>query len=506
MSIVEISPTDAAWLLLESRETPMHVGGLLEFTRPSDAPPTYLKLQLERMRATRTLPPPWNLRPLEAPLVGARLPLLQTVKDIDLDFHVRHSALPSPGGQRELGVLVSRLHSNQLDLHRPLWEVHLIEGLEGDRFAIYTKMHHSLIDGVSGMRMILRALSQDPRERDTPAFWAVGPPPSPLAQPGKRGSLAGRALQGARGGLVTAGGLGRSALELAAAAVRDTPLAAPFTAPASALGGRIEGQRRFATQQYELGRVKALARAGDCTLNDIVLYLCGTALRSYLSEHARLPSRSLTAGIPVSLREADDNRPGTAIGMIIAELGTNVGDPRERLEAVKRSTDAAKRQLRGLPREALGTQAVIINVPYILALLAGLGGHTPVPFSVGVSNVPGPAQPLYFNGARLDAIYPVSLLVHGNALNITCVSYAGTLNFGLIGARDTLPHLQRLALYLGDALDELSGILLAQPRARSKKRAAVDGARAAKNGSKAKAGKASSALGNGASGTRPQAR
>ena len=219
--------------------------------------------------------------------------------------------------------------------------------------------------------------------------------------------------------------------------------------------------------------MKALARAADCTLNDIVLYLCGTALRSYLSEHARLPSRSLTAGIPVSLREADDNRPGTAIGMIVAELGTNVGDPRERLEAVKRSTDAAKRQLGGLPREALGAQAVIINVPYILALLGGLGGHTPVPFSVGISNVPGPAQPLYFNGARLDAIYPVSLLVHGNALNITCVSYAGTLNFGLIGARDTLPHLQRLALYLGDALDELSDPKAAASRrgeARSRRR------------------------------------
>ena len=149
MSIVQISPVDAVWLLLESRETPMHVGGLLEFTLPRGAPAVYLQRQLERMRSSRTLPPPWNLRPVEAPLIGERLPLLQTVHDIDLDFHVRHSALPHPGGQRELGVLVSRLHSNQLDLHRPLWEMHLIEGLEEDRFAIYLKIHHTLIDGVS---------------------------------------------------------------------------------------------------------------------------------------------------------------------------------------------------------------------------------------------------------------------------------------------------------------------------------------------------------------------
>jgi diacylglycerol O-acyltransferase / wax synthase len=149
---------------------------------------------------------------------------------------------------------------------------------------------------------------------------------------------------------------------------------------------------------------------------------------------------------------------------------------------------------------------VIINAPYLVALLVGLGGHTPVPFSVGVSNVPGPAQPLYFNGARLDAIYPVSLLVHGNALNITCISYAGTLNFGLIGARDTLPHLQRLALYLGDALDELSALLLSQPRARAKKRAGADGAPGVKNGVKDKPAGASSAQGNGAAGTTPRTR
>jgi diacylglycerol O-acyltransferase / wax synthase len=464
MAIVQMSPTDAAWLLLESRETPMHVGGLLEFTRPADAPADYLKQELARMRSIRTLPEPWNLKPLELPLLGARLPLLQTVHDVDLDHHVRHSALPAPGGQRELGILISRLHSHQLDMHRPLWELHLIEGLENDRFALYTKIHHSLIDGVSGMRMMLRALSTDARDRDTPAFWTVGPGATTKPKAEGEGGIGGLlgALGAGAGDIV---GLGRSTLELASAALSDSPLQAPFMAPGSVLSGPIEGQRRFATQQYPLELIKSLAKAAECSLNDVVLYLCGTALRRYLSEHARLPRRSLTAGIPVNLRDADDNRTGTAIGMIVADLGTNVGDPRARLDAVKRSTAAAKEQLSTLPRNALGTQAVVINGPYILALLAGLGGHTPVPFSLGISNVPGPTEPLYFNGSRLDAIFPVSLLMHGNALNITCVSYAGTLNFGLIGARDTLPHLQRLAIYLGEAVDELSEILLGSQRA-----------------------------------------
>ena len=152
----------------------MHVGGLFEFTLPPDADDGYLQALFGRMRAAQAVPPPWNLKLLDTPVVGSRLPVMREIHDVDLDYHVRHSALPHPGGQRELGVLVSRLHSNELDLHRPLWEVHLIEGLEGNRFALYTKMHHSLIDGVSGMRLIMRAFSTDPDQRGMPPFWTIG--------------------------------------------------------------------------------------------------------------------------------------------------------------------------------------------------------------------------------------------------------------------------------------------------------------------------------------------
>jgi WS/DGAT/MGAT family acyltransferase len=462
VAIKQLPPQDATWLALESRDTPMHVGGLWELTLPDDAPPDYLKRELERMREPRTIPPPWNLKLVEAPLVGPRLPLMREDYDIDLDYHVRHSALPHPGGQRELGILVSRLHSHPLDLHRPLWEVHLIEGLEGNRFAIYTKTHHSLIDGVSGMRLIMRALSTDPDERGMPAFWTVGA--------GKRsrrdgaespaGNPLGRALGTARGGAAALAGLGRAALDLGRAAIDNRALQAPYRAPRSGLGGHLGGQRRFATQQYELERVKRLAKAADCTLNDIVLYLSGTALRNYLSEHGRLPQRPLIAGIPVNLREADDESTGSVVGIVIAELGTNIADPRDRLEAIKRSTSEAKQHLRRLPPGVRASYTLLINGPYVAGLIAGLGGRTPIPFNVGISNVPGPPEPLYFNGSRLDAIFPLSLLLHGNALNITCVSYAGTLNFGFTGARDTLPHLQRLAIYMGEALEEIERLLL----------------------------------------------
>jgi WS/DGAT/MGAT family acyltransferase len=343
-----------------------------------------------------------------------------------------------------------------------LWEVHLIEGLEGNRFAIYLKMHHSLIDGVSGMRLILRALSTDPDDRNTPAFWTVGTGGRPTAGGnGRDGSGAlGQALRAGRDAAGMLRGLGLAAIDLGRAAVDDRPLQAPYRAPASALQGHLGGQRRFATQQYDLDLIKSLARAADCTLNDVVLYLCGSALRRYLGEHDRVPDRPLTTGIPVNLREAGDESMGTVVGVMVAELGTNIADPMERLEAIKRSTEAAKRHLAEVPPAGRSAYTLLVTGPYIAGLIAGLGGHAPVPFNVGISNVPGPREPLYFHGSRLDAMFPLSLLFHGNALNITCLSYAGTLNFGFTGARDTLPHLQHLAIWMGEAVEEITDILL----------------------------------------------
>jgi diacylglycerol O-acyltransferase len=458
-----VSPVDAVWLVLEGRDTPMHVGGLFEFTKPPGAPPDYLGRQLERMRARSRIPKPWNLKPVQAPLLGARLPLMQEDNDVDLDYHVRHSALPRPGGQRELGVLVSRLHSHQLDLHRPLWELHLIEGLGDDGFAMYLKMHHSLIDGVSAMRLILRTLSSDPDTDDTPAFWSVGEGRKHSRQDGGEqpaGDPLADLIGAARNGAAAVGGLSKAVLQLGGARFNGSELATPYSAPDSALGGSLGGQRRFATQQCELDHLKRLAAASDGTLNDIVLYLSSTALRTYLREHGEIPSRSLTAGVPVSLREAGDESAGTAVGIVVTELATNYADPLERLGAIRGSMDEAKQHLSELPRSAKTPYTLLVNGPWLVGLIAGLAGRMPVPFNVTISNVPGPREPLYFSGARLDRISPLSLLLHGSALNITCLSYAGTLNFGFTGARDSLPQLQRLAIYMNDAVEELTELLL----------------------------------------------
>jgi WS/DGAT/MGAT family acyltransferase len=441
-----------AWLLLESKETPMHVGALFEFVQPASAPPDYLQQVVARLRGVSAVRSPWNLRLVEAPVLGAPLPLMTEDRDVDLTYHVRHSALPRPGGQRELGVLISRLHSHPLDLRKPLWELHLIEGVDDGRFALYVKMHHSIIDGVSGMRLMARAFAPSPDEPDAVAFWGV----EARARPRRVAEVETSLVKTISRGVGDVVGLGRAGLELSRAALAGSGPQAPFKAPASVLSSRVTGQRRIATQSFVLDDLKRHARAVGGTLNDVVLMLCGTALRRYLTEHGQLPQRSLTAGLPVSLRDAaDQSAGGTSIATMVATLATNVANPAERLAVIMRSTQEAKSHLLRVPPTARPYYTLLTNGPWIGGLLLGLGPYAPVPFNVAISNVPGPPEPLYLHGSRLDAIYPASLLLHGNALNITCVSNAGALHFGFTGARDALPHLQRLAVYTGDALQDL---------------------------------------------------
>ena len=486
MNTQRLNPLDASWLLVESRDTPMHVAGLMPFSPPPDAPADYLQQMMQEMRSSTEFVPPWNYTLKLVP--GMRNPLPSWVEGpVDIEYHVRHSALPRPGGERELGQLVARLHSQPLDLSRPPWEFHLIEGLQGGRFAIYVKMHHSLLDGISGVRLMMRSMSDDPQaSMDLPPFW------SPRAGRGPRrlAALAGQKPPSVDAVMDTLrevlGTQMRSVPQLARAftamlsSARDRAdaLQVPFDAPRSILNGRVRGQRRVATQSFEVARLKALAKDAGCTLNDLVLAICGGALRRFLIDDEALPDKPLTAGVPVSVRPADDQGTGNAITFIIATMGTDVADPLERLSAIVASTKRAKEHVQGLPRDAMTQYTLLLMAPSMLSMLTPLGGRIRPMFNVTVSNVPGPDRPMYWRGARLEAIYPISLIAHGAALNITCESYAGRLNFAFVGCRDSIPRLQKLAVYSSEALDELeqavskAGEAPAKPAARPRRRTA----------------------------------
>jgi len=472
-----INALDAAWLAVDSDETPMHIGNMQIFITPKGAPTSFLTDMVARMRASDVVPP-WIFQLVYPGILGRKImPIWKKAKDIDLDYHIRHSALPKPGGERELGILISRLHSNHLDFQRPLWEVHIIEGLARGRFAIYTKIHHSLIDGISGIRVLERSLTKDPTIKHLIPPWGSHPKRKPRRTEDDQIPTAQAAILEAIKVIKQvstipslAGALGK--LAYSGTLDPNHELAAPFVGPQSILNNRVSGQRRFATQQYSLTKLKSLAKKVDGSLNDLVLYLCGTALRRFLLESNSLPEQPLTAGIPVNIRPADDTGTGTAISFMIASLATNVADPLRRLETIKQSTQTAKEHLQSLPRAALTQYTMLMMSPYILQLLTGLGGRMRPAFNFTISNVPGPDEVLYYEGAKMEAMYPLSLIAHGGALNITCMSYADSLNFGFTGCRDTLPRMQRLAVYSGEALEELAKLVNPRPKARARRKQA----------------------------------
>jgi WS/DGAT/MGAT family acyltransferase len=477
MTAVRLNPLDAAWLFTESRATPNHVGGLLQFRLPENAPRDFLRQMMADFRSHRSFQAPWNRR---LKIAFNKNPIPSWVEDEapDLEYHVRHAALPWPGGERELGELIGRLQSTPIDLTRPPWECTIIEGLEGNRFAMFIKMHHSLIDGVSGMKLLQRAMASDPkRSLNLPPFWAADT--SAPARPTRSGpsptmaNVTAAAIEGlsaqAKSLPQLMGAFGKIVRRIGDP---SDGLAVPFDAPRSVLNGRVREKRRFATQQFPIDELRAVADAAECTLNDVVLALCAGALRRFLLERGDLPEKPLTTGIPVSVRPKDDEGTGNAISFIVATLATDVADARERLEAIKASVRHAKAHVQSLPRQAMMQYTLLLMAPTMITLLTGMGGRTPPMFNITISNVPGPDKPLYFRGAELLSIYPASIVTHGQALNITCESYAGQMNFGFTGCHASLPSMQKLAVYAADAMEELKAAVLPRPK-RGRGRAAA---------------------------------
>jgi WS/DGAT/MGAT family acyltransferase len=450
-----VSPPDAAFLLSESRATPMHVGGLQVFELPDGADPGWLRRQFESMIAHDDVAPMFRRRPYRSWRTAGQW-TWQEDDLLDIEYHVRHSALPGPGRVRELLALGSRWHGSLLDRQRPLWEFHLIEGLEGNRFAAYTKVHHAMVDGVSALRILERSLSTDPAAEVAPP-WASRPRRRPGGDQDPSPNPLGTVLDVARGGIDLAA-LTPTIARAARRAMDEDLAAFPFKAPPSMLNVHITGARRYAAEGWSLPRVKAVATAAGCTLNDIVLAMCSGALRRYLADHDALPDEPLTAMVPVSLRR-DDSAGGNAVGAVLTSLATATVDPSRRLAQIRESMGIAKDSLRGLsPVQLLAVSAANMLPSPLVSMLGGGEGWRP-PFNVTISNISGPRQPLYLNGARLQGIYPLSIPYHGQALNITLTSYIDRLEFGFTGCRRRVPHLQRLLVYLEDALVELEDVV-----------------------------------------------
>ncbi len=445
-----MAPTDSVFLLAESREHPMHVGGLSLFEPPEGAGPGFVREFTDAMVANREFQPTFRKHP--GTIMGGIAPMAwgcDDNDDIDVDYHIRRSALASPGRVRELLELASRLHTSLLDRHRPLWELYVVEGLNDGRFAIYSKMHHALIDGVSAMKLMQRTLSVDPRDEEVRAMWSLPRRPRPKSA---GSSPLGSLINGAK----SVAGLAPSTVKLARAALFEQQLTLPMAAPHTMFNVKIGGARRCAAQSWSADRVLRVKKAAGVSFNDAVLAMCSGALRYYLIEQNALPDAPLIAMVPVSLRSKEEaDAGGNMVGSILCSLATDLEDPAERIQAISASMRSNKKVVAELPRLEVLALSALYMAPLTLGLVPGFISSTPPPFNLVISNVPGISESMYYGGARLDGSYPLSALPEGQALNITLVNNAGNLDFGLVGCRRSVPHLQRLLAHLESSLKDL---------------------------------------------------
>ncbi|HET6209760.1 MAG TPA: WS/DGAT domain-containing protein, partial [Jatrophihabitans sp.] len=319
--------------------------------------------------------------------------------------------------------------------------------------------------GVSAQRLLQSILTKDPAVRDSPAPWANRPSgrrPAPAAEAAATHPLDVplEALRSALNLAADAAGLPQALARAVGRGLKDQAGSVSFAAPKSMFNVPITGSRRFAAQSWPLQRFKGIAKASSGTVNDAVLAVCSGALRRYLLALAALPDAPLIAMVPVALRARDRNRDsGNAVGAVMCNLGTDQADPADRMRVVRKSMLAGKHALAGMTPLQIIAMTGLGMSPLLLQSLPGYTDLFRPPFNIIISNVPGPRSPLYLNGARLDGLYPLSIPYHGQALNITCNSYADQISFGLTGCRRTVPHLQHLLGYLDDELAALETAL-----------------------------------------------
>jgi diacylglycerol O-acyltransferase len=478
----QLTSVDAQFLALENARQSGHVGGLA-ILDPATAPGGKLELlDVYQMLAERLpLLPPLRWRLAEVPF-GLDYPYWVDDPDFDLDFHVRELALTSPGTDEKLAEQVARIFSRPLDRARPLWELYLIEGLEGGLVAMLTKIHHAAIDGLSGAEImgVLFDLEPAGRELSAPRTWGDDGEPTELEM-FARGVLGLprypvrmlRSLPGALpnldetafGGLPGAATVARTSERLRRA-VRGQREGgelerANLRPPRTSFNGRISPHRRFVFGQLSLDEVKEVKNHYECTVNDVVVAICTGAVRRWLVSHSELPADPLVAQIPVSVRrENQQGTYGNRIMLMSAPVFTNVADPVERLRATHDALSSMKKRHRAMPADLLRDAnhfippAVFARAARATFSLASSSRGRPN-WNLVISNVPGPQFPLYCAGAELVANYPVSVITDGMGLNITVMSYRAHMDFGIVTDRDQMPDARRLIDWLGEALSEL---------------------------------------------------
>jgi len=459
---------DAAFLHAETPATPMHVGALFVLDRPAGRLRKSFYRCFREIVASRLGASEVFTRKLATLPFDLANPMWVTAAGIDLDYHLRRSVLPRPGNRRQLENRVAHLHEPLLDRSRPLWELHLIEGLESGQVALYVKIHHAGLDGLSAqlalqvfvdeaqnVRRAARPLSTSkPDDSSRVRLLAAGI----LHQLDELRRLPWRVVE-----------VAGAATRLAKARDTRTP-----ATPRTVLNQVVSGRRRFATTEIPLDEARRLARLADGTLNDLVLCVTAGALRRWLLQRGVLPAQPLFAGVPVSARAPGDTEQAIQVAFISVALHTAIADPLERLSAIHRSADVAK-QSAGAWKSLIPEDVPSVGLPWLLGGAAWLAGHpdvadrVPLPFNLVVSNVPGPLVPIYIAGARVMTYLPISIVYHGVGLNVSLYSYDGRLFVGIVSCADLMPDTDQFARLVEKEFGALGTAVAAKAPARTPK-------------------------------------
>lgn len=468
-----LDPLDAAMMTAEALSNPLNIGAVLILSPPEDAGPGYVDgLHQDAVSGRDPVDPRLRRYPHRGLDTGGGW-IWREAETVDLNRHYRRTTLPSGAGRDGLWQLISRLHAEPLDRSRPLWMSYLIDGFDEGRFALYVKVHHTVVDGVAGFQMISDALSTDPNRRSMPHFHARRPrehsgrsggggqrPPGPI--PMVR-SLVGAAASGV--GLAERVITGEIA-DVVASMTGDTTVT-PLAAPVTRFNGRLGHDRAVAAGSWPRTRIRAVQDKAGVTGNDVVTAVVAGVLRRWMLDRNELPGRPLVAMCPITVRDrehASDDRHNNMFGAWLCPLATHLPDPLDRLDVIHRAMSVGKSRVasRGsgvsllLLATAIGATVLSPMLPFVPRLRTG--------YNLPISHVAGPSTDMYWNGAHLEEMYPVSAVYDGQALNVTTCSYAERIGFGYVAGRDVLPDIETLIPLTEQSLSELEAALGIPPQ------------------------------------------
>ena len=496
-----LSALDALFLHLETPDMPMHVGGLILLDKPKTHRGSFYKTIRNHIISRMHLASLFSRRLAFMPLDLVN-PIWLAGAEVDLDYHIRHKMLPKPGTQAQLEALVASLHEGMLDRDRPLWQFTVIEGLQSGQVAFASRIHHAALDGQGGVALAQAMFDTEatPRPVESAEERAKRLPPSTakmlsaafrhtVAQYGKilkavpdviktargLGAMALFASQARKAGARSEQGTGISGLvdfkpgdspEKAAKSVLKKIPGGITLGPRTSLNVAISGKRAFVGFQLSLAESKAIAKHFDAKLNDVVVAVVAGALRRYFAKDAKLLAKPMIGAIPVSLRAPGDSSQSNQVTMMLVNMATQIADPAKRVAAIIAASNKSKALISSV-KSVMPMDMPSLGIPWLMSIITPLykmaiaTNRIPVVANIVISNVPGPPMALYLAGAKITANFPVSIVTHGLGLNITIQSYNGSLDYGLIACKRTVPKLREFADAMQAAHHELRELVMA---------------------------------------------